>query len=204
MEDIKDVPLFELFGQPDKGIFFTPVTAWIRMMRQLGFKLEAEGLVETKANVLLTWPPESTEEFAHRLRNAMRTLMLSRSSAAPHVPGGQIWTRPDASAGAHRAQAELTCPLCEQNTEADGKDGLVHAIWECESISVATAAMMPSGAENWPLLFRKHALATENMQMSWSDIEQGQDYMSRVLLERRQLQLPLDEANKRRAKRARV
>eukprot|EP00971_Amphidinium_carterae_P066186 1310945-Amphidinium_carterae.2 len=65
---------------------------------------------------------------------------------------------------------------------------------------------MPQGAEGWPLSFRRYGflLASESDRMTKEQIQLGQLYMTSTLIERRQLQLPLDiEARRARGRPAR-
>eukprot|EP00971_Amphidinium_carterae_P305470 6070502-Amphidinium_carterae.1 len=183
------------------------------MMSLLGFAATPEGLYAESAHVLIDWPPESAPKFLHELREAMRILVLRQSRAAQFVPAevtldkerckvAATLTRTQSNfiaalqMASHRADTEKQCPLCGVHN-LPGQE-LLHAIWNCEATSIALAASAPTGSAEWPLLFKRFALVTTDMELCPFDVASGQEFMTRVLLERRQLQLPADLDHKKR------
>eukprot|EP00971_Amphidinium_carterae_P065435 1296506-Amphidinium_carterae.2 len=200
-----DEPLEAFFGKGKGMTFFTPLSAFVHMATLAGFQIAPEGLFHPDVNALLAWPPTSMDAFLHELRQTFRQLMV-HWSPTPLVgaPGCRLDTqacRPLSTlsrtqvnflltlqANAHRSNKELICPLC------DLPGGLTHALWECESRSLATVRDEPAEASEWPENFRTYCLLTTEDEMSPFEVAAGQEFMTRVLIERRVLQDPLDKA----------
>eukprot|EP00971_Amphidinium_carterae_P157421 3120746-Amphidinium_carterae.1 len=200
-----DEPLEAFFEQGRKFPFHTPVSAFVQMATIAGFQVAPEGLYHPAVNSLSEWPPASLESFLHELRQTFRQLMLRWTPA--QVAGSQgckldstackplsTLTRTQVNflltlqGDAHRYRKEQICPLCEL------PGGLQHALWECESRAVSLVRDEPRNVRDWPENFKQFCLLTDEDVMSPFDIATGQDFMTRVLIQRRLLQEPLDRA----------
>eukprot|EP00971_Amphidinium_carterae_P345894 6487087-Amphidinium_carterae.2 len=148
----------------------------------------------------------------HDLRTAMRQIVLMASKAGGFVVKGDLLDAcrctpaPSLSrtqrnflvtlrSAAHRADAEQQCPLCGSDVGDAG--GLMHALWSCEATSLQLSLHQPVGHLEWPHLFKRFALVTKGMPLTVAEVHQGQEHMTRVLLERRHLQSLVDPPKKR-------
>eukprot|EP00971_Amphidinium_carterae_P327434 6458790-Amphidinium_carterae.1 len=93
---------------------------------------------------------------------------------------------------------ELVCPLCLE------PGGLHHAIWKCEARTLSLVGMEPPLAATRPVHFTTAGLVLEGDNIPIAEVHATQRYMTKVLIHRRILQQPLDEADKARRKRARA
>eukprot|EP00971_Amphidinium_carterae_P135393 2682918-Amphidinium_carterae.1 len=206
VREVATEPLEAFFQLDDRAVFFTPLSAFVKMAVAMGFHAEAGVLVHDKAGVELTWPPESEEGFLHRLRVALRQICLRTTGAPLQLENGDFIDaqsyEPHATltrvqrnflhtlhADAHRSNWEAYCPLC------GGPGGLWHSLWECEERSLTMTLSTPPRADEWPYHFKRFGflLSSEVDRLTPEELVSGQHFMTKVLLERRLLQLPLDE-----------
>eukprot|EP00971_Amphidinium_carterae_P239233 4749014-Amphidinium_carterae.1 len=88
---------------------------------------------------------------------------------------------------AHRAKAELVCPFCHQ----DG--GVYHALWVCPCRPDWLVDRLPASSMEWPFNFKRFGLILEGEVLSDVDRVCGQDFMTRILIDRRSKQRVMDE-----------
>eukprot|EP00971_Amphidinium_carterae_P158694 3146027-Amphidinium_carterae.1 len=197
--------------------FHSPITAFAHLALQLGFSVEPEGMLHSATGSLIMWPPESIPLFLHDVREAMRKEMIRRTSAplercqgsiiqrAALVPR-KLLSRTQANflvamqLDALRSKQEVQCPFCLS------PGGVEHAIWHCPSRPWRLVGEQPARADSWPYNFRRFALLLDGDTLAEEELRIGQDFMTRVLIERRGRQRELDQAAKREraAKRRRV
>eukprot|EP00971_Amphidinium_carterae_P338889 6476435-Amphidinium_carterae.1 len=218
LADALDEPMEVLFDSHFDRFFHTALTAFVDIAKLLGFQAVPEGLYCPAIHQVIEWPPTDFQCYLHQLRQALRQLALIHTKAPIQIAHGSTLDR-DAclpttgltrtqvnflvtlQASAHRAAREPCCQLCGLDCGEHGS--LEHAIWHCEERSLAVHRLQPPQADHWPQNFRTHALLTTSDSMSPTDIAVGQRFMTRVLIERRAMQRPLDLAASR-AKKVRI
>eukprot|EP00971_Amphidinium_carterae_P260125 5160950-Amphidinium_carterae.1 len=197
----------ETFFVDNGCLLHTPLTAFVSMARSMGFELQPDGLYLASADSMVHWPPESMGVMMHELREAMRKWVCTQTTAplvavpgtrlseqafqcAPTLTRTQLNFLATVQANAHRAALETQCPLCGE------AGGFMHAVYECEERSLEVVRREPAGARAWPENFKRLALLTKADSMDLADQFAGQDFITRVLIERRMLQRVIDEANR--------
>eukprot|EP00971_Amphidinium_carterae_P174995 3469111-Amphidinium_carterae.1 len=212
LADVLGEPLIAFFHVEYNTFLHTPLSAFIHMAVLLGFEAHPEGLLNVPSNILVDWPPTSMDHLLHQLREAMRGWILTQMDApfdfiqgdkvnpksfktAPRLSRTQLNFLSTLQGHAHQAKDEASCPLCGQ------RSSITHAVWECEARSLNLLLSEPIGAHQWPKNFKSLALLNSREELSVEDIYAGQNFMTRVLIDRRRLQLQLegpDQPRKRR------
>eukprot|EP00971_Amphidinium_carterae_P306929 6099807-Amphidinium_carterae.1 len=200
--DVLGEPLAAFFQVEPNTFLHTPLSAFVHMAVLLGFEMHPEGLLNVPSNILVDWPPTSMDHLLHQLREAMRGWILTQAEApidfipgdkvnpksfvvAPQLSRTQLNFLSTLQSHAHQAKDETTCPLCGQ------RSSITHAVWECEARPLNLLLKEPVGSDRWPKNFKSLALLNSREELSVEDIHAGQDFMTRVLIDRRRVQLQL-------------